>query len=718
MAFRCAAIGKAVPLCLGVFALILSLLPLEAFATAGKWVAHDQVRLRLVAAGKTTTPAEGEETISLGLQFDLSPGWKIYWRTPGDAGLPPTIDWDGSQNLSGAEMLWPVPHRFSLFGLETFGYGDEVVFPLIARLETPGEPVRLKANVNFLICEEICIPYQDQVTLNLSGGPFERTAHAFLIDNYKGQVPGFGAESGLSIEEAALIGTVEAPELQVRVRSDLSLEAPDLLVEAPPNFSFGVPVAEISSDGREAVLRVAALTGPAGGVLEGKPLTVTVTDGLRGIEQGIMARFTAPPVEAPKEDAMTLIGILGLALIGGLILNLMPCVLPVLSIKLLSVVGQGGRERREIRTGFLASAAGIVFSFLVLASGLIAVKAAGMTVGWGIQFQQPLFLAAMAVVVTLFACNLFGFFEIRLPSSIGTAAAQSGGKGPLGSFATGAFATLLATPCSAPFLGTAVGFALSRGVTEIYAVFAVLGLGLALPYLLVAVFPAIAGRMPKPGAWMIVLRRVLGVALLATAVWLLSVLISQIGWQGAIIAAALLTALAAVLWWNHRRKSGADPSSRELRFATPIAVVLLAVATIVVPERLGQKMDSERVSAEAWLPLDKPQIAATVAEGRLVFVDVTADWCITCQVNKKLVLDSETIAARLAAPDIVTMRGDWTLPNDEISAYLSEFGRYGIPFNAVYGPGAPEGIALPELLTVDAVNEALAKAAGKTQAGG
>jgi len=712
MACRFGAVGKAVSLCFAAIALILALLPLEAVAAAGKWVAHEQVRVRLVAAGNTAAPAEGADSIDLGLQFDLSPGWKIYWRTPGDAGIPPSIEWDGSRNLDAVELLWPVPHRFSLFGLETFGYGDEVVFPLVARLSAPGEPLRLRANVSFLICEEICIPYQDQLSLNLPAGPFERTSHAFLIDNYRGQVPGYGAESGLTIEEAVLFGTVEAPELRVRVRSDLALETPDLLVEAPPNFSFGIPTNEISEDGREAVLRVAALAGPADGVLEGKPLTITVTDGLRGIEAEIMARFAPQPAEVSKSDFSALIGILGLALLGGLILNLMPCVLPVLSIKLLSVVGQGGRDRREIRIGFLASAAGIIFSFLVLASGLVVLKAAGMSIGWGIQFQQPLFLAAMAVVVTLFACNLFGFFEIHLPSSLGTAAAQSGGKGPLGSFVTGAFATLLATPCSAPFLGTAVGFALSRGPAEIYAVFAVLGLGLSLPYLLVAVFPAIAGCLPKPGFWMTVLRRVLGVALLATAVWLLSVLVRQVGWQGAATAAALLTALAALLWWNHRRKSRTNVmSARELRFATPIAVVLLSVATIFVPERLGEVTEPARVETDTWLPLDKPQIAAAVAEGKVVFVDVTADWCITCQVNKKLVLENETISTRLAVPNVVTMRGDWTLPSDEISAYLAEFGRFGIPFNAVYGPGAPEGIALPELLTVEAVNEALAQAA-------
>jgi suppressor for copper-sensitivity B len=341
-----------------------------------------------------------------------------------------------------------------------------------------------------------------------------------------------------------------------------------------------------------------------------------------------------------------------LALLGGLILNLMPCVLPVLSLKILSVVSHGGKDSRAtIFRNFMASAAGIVFSFWVIAGALVTLKAAGGTIGWGIQYQHPGFLVFLTVVVLLFAANMWGLFEIPLPRFIARHATPKSADEPTlaGHFLTGAFATLLATPCTAPFLGTAVGFALARGAFEIFTIFTFLGLGLALPYILLAISPRVFKYMPKPGAWMVRLRKVLALALVATALWLASILL-----------------------------------------------------TITATPALGK----------GWEKFDQPRIAAELAQGRTVFVDVTADWCLTCQVNKKLVLDREPVSARLTGPGVARMRGDWTLPNDDISAYLAGFGRYGIPFNAVYGPGAPQGIALPEILTTDSVLGALDRAAG------
>ncbi|HIP79211.1 MAG TPA: hypothetical protein EYH07_12190 [Kiloniellaceae bacterium] len=686
----------------------------DALAAASDWAAEEQVRVRLVSAGQTVS---GSEAL-LGLEFDLQPGWKIYWRSPGDAGFPPSIDWSGSQNLASGEIAWPVPHRFSLFGLETFGYGDRVVLPVDVVPADPGQPLFLTASVDYLICEEICIPYQANLSLGLPTGPETRAPEAFFIESFNRQVPGRGAERGLSLEGAALSGSLEAPVLQVTARSDTPFDAPDLLVEGPPGFTFAKPEVALSEDGRLATLSVATSTHLEQAVLEGKQLTLTVTDGLRGLEQPSIARFaTAPAPSAGAEsifaDPVALLGLLGLALLGGLILNLMPCVLPVLSIKLLSIAEQGGKERRQIRAGFLASAAGILFSFLVLATAAVALKASGMAVGWGIQFQQPLFLSAMALVMALFAYNLMGLFEVPLPAFLGNLGSGGGANNSLaGNFGTGALATLLATPCSAPFLGTSVGFALSRGAAEIYLIFTALGIGLALPYLLVAAAPRLVSWLPRPGAWMITLRRILGLLLAGTAVWLLSVLAVQIGLAAALVAGGLLLGLGLVLW------AGPNLMQRH-RLATPAAATLLALAVLALPSGLPQTAVETRETAaeEAWRPLDQAAIAELVNAGQVVFVDVTADWCITCQVNKNLVLNTETVTGLLAAPEVVQMRGDWTLPSDEISAYLAGFQRYGIPFNAVYGPGAPEGLPLPELLSVDAVSEALEAAAGNATAG-
>ncbi|MBX6323710.1 MAG: thioredoxin family protein, partial [Rhodospirillaceae bacterium] len=405
---------------------------------------------------------------------------------------------------------------------------------------------------------------------------------------------------------------------------------------------------------------------------------------------------------------------LGAALLGGLVLNLMPCVLPVLSLKLLGVLGLGGAARAVVRRSFLATAAGILTAFLALGGVLAVLKAGGAAVGWGIQFQQPAFLVAMAFVLVLFACNLWGWFEVPLPRWA-SAVAAGGGEGDrhgslAGAFMTGLLATLLATPCSAPFLGTAVGFALSQGTGEILSIFAVLGLGLALPYLGVAALPRLATALPRPGRWMLVLRRVLGVGLLGTAVWLLSVLSAEVAPAAAAVVAALLAAAALALALRPRLPQGA-------RLATPALVALLAAAALVAPGRLGEPAATDGGAPRAdaagahWRPWDPAAIPGLVAQGNVVFVDVTADWCVTCQVNRRLVLEDAAVAARLGGPGVVTMLADWTRPSEAIAGYLASFGRYGIPFNVVYGPGAPRGIMLPELLSAAAVFDALDRAA-------
>ena len=489
------------------------------------------------------------------------------------------------------------------------------------------------------------------------------------------------------------------------MRSTTPFASLDLFVEGPPEFTFARPEVEFTDGRKRAVLRVQTQRSPsAKTVLEGKTLTLTVADGTRGLEAETVARFLDGVGATMQAGATALLTMLGFALLGGVILNLMPCVLPVLSMKLLSVVKQGGRDRAEVRLSFLASAAGILFSFLVLASGAIGLKAAGMAAGWGIQFQQPLFLTAMALVLTFFALNLFGTFEILLPDRLAAVGQRADGHHLGSHFLTGAFATLLATPCSAPFLGTAVGFALARGPAEILLIFATLGLGLASPYLMVAAAPGIAARLPRPGPWMVWLRRFLGLALAGTAVWLLTVLSAQIGLSGTLLAAAILAALSLTMALGRGLR-------RPVRWAM---VPVLAIAAVFGPTALvaPEARTPEASVTERWEPFDEDRIAELVAEGRVVFVDVTAEWCITCQVNKKLVIDTGTVTDRFEKGSVVLMQADWTLPSDMISDYLSRHERYGIPFNAVYGPGVPEPVLLPELLTVQAVLEALDRAAG------
>ncbi len=670
-------------------------------AGASYWARTEQTQLRLVSAARGV----GQSTmLRFGLEFVLEPGWKIYWRSPGAAGFPPSLDWTGSDNLAAATMDWPAPQRFSVLGLDTLGYHDEVVFPITARLAKPGKPLHLSLKVDYLTCKEICIPYTARLALDLPAGPAAATPFAHLIDRFGAQVPGDGKVVGLAIERATIIDAGKHPVLEVVAQAREPFERPDLFVEGPAPLSFAAPRVVLSQGGHRAMLRLAVDTvGKAFPHWQTTPLTFTLVDGARA-----MTTRMAPIAAASEASGWpVLAGTLGLALLGGLILNLMPCVLPVLSLKLLGIIGLGGAARRTIRLSFLASAAGVIVSFLALAGATIAAKEAGQAIGWGTQFQAPIFLTALAIVCVLFAANLWGFYEIRLPGFLGDALARQGAenRGLLGHFLTGAFATILATPCSAPFLGTAVSFALARGPGEILAVFTALGLGLALPYLAVAALPGIASRLPRPGNWMIVLRALLGAALAATAAWLVWVLSAQFGITAAAAVGAALAAIPLALWarrqWPaYTRRSGI------------VAVLAFAIAAFVLPYRLPRpSLDAGEKSLAGWQAFAPAQIPSLVAQGRVVFVDVTADWCITCKANKALVLDRPPVAAKLAAPNVVRMLADWTRPSDEIAAYLASFGRYGIPFNIVYGPGAPAGIPLPELLTPDAVAGALDAAA-------
>ena len=677
----------------------------------------DPVEVRLVSA---VAGAGQLDELRLGLHFRMQPGWKIYWRSPGTAGFPPEATWSESGNLSAVDVAWPAPSRFTIFGMESLGYKDEVVLPLTVRPEFPGQAISLRAEVNYLTCKELCVPGNAVLSLDVPAGPADATPQAGLIDQYRAQVPVDAALLGVAVEEAVLKpdsdGTVL---LRLALKSKQPFAQPDLFVEGPLTAFFERPEIEVSRDGLHAV---AVLRGSGAEPLEmvAEPLLVTLVDNGRAMEQeapgSLVDAFPGLPqgYGMPSQSATSLWVILGLALLGGLILNLMPCVLPVLSLKFLSVMSHGGRENADVRIGFLASVAGILASFLVLASVLSAFKAVGATVGWGIQFQQPVFLAIMVVIVTLFACNLFGLFEIILPYRIMNLVAAGTGSTPDhhhslgGHFLTGAFAALLATPCSAPFLGTAVGFALSRGTGEIFLVFGALGLGLSAPYLLIAAFPGIATRLPRPGAWMVTMKRILGLLLIATGIWLVTIMASVTGTPTAVAIAALAAALGVLLWLRPME------SLHLKRYAGKVAVLLVAAivaAPVLAPAGNGD--GAQRVLDDAvWRPFDEVEIHRLVADGQTVLVDVTADWCITCQVNKAAVLNRDPLASLLADGAIVAMRADWTRPSQRIADYLASFGRYGIPFDAVYGPDAPDGIMLPEILVTGSVLAAVEQAGG------
>jgi suppressor for copper-sensitivity B len=670
--------------------------------SSSAWARTEHGAVRLISA---TTGTGDEAEITLGLEFALAPGWKVYWRSPGDAGYPPEVDWSASDNLARAQVLWPAPVRFSVLGFDTIGYEGAVTLPIQVTLEYPGRALAARARVDYLTCSDICVPHVADLVLDVAQGPAGASAFAHQIDRYRNQVPRTDGTGGLSIAAVAAdpaLPSATDGALRVSATSTEPFVDPDIFIEGPAPFAFGSPDALMAADARSVSFRV-----PVDPNLPevGAPLTVTLVDGGRSVERTLP--LTAPAaVPAGAGGGRALVSILALALVGGLILNLMPCVLPVLSIKLLSAVSHGGRPPGHVRLDFIATAAGIVASFVLLAVVLTAIRMSGGTIGWGMQFQHPWFLIAMTLLVTFFAANLWGVFEIPLPRFVANAGERVGHvRGLSGNFLTGALATLMATPCTAPFVGTAVGFALSRNAFEIIAVFVTMGLGLSLPYLLVAAFPRLATRLPRPGRWMLYLRRALGLALIGTGIWLLSILSAQVGGAAAVAVALVLAAIVALL-------CGRSVLPARLAGAAPIVIAVLIVVAFGVGSRPTDDSDQAAEVAGVWTAFDAARIPDLVRDDRVVFVNVTADWCLTCRVNERFVLGQDAVRAHLESTDVVAMQADWTRPDEDIARFLARYGRYGIPFDVVYGPGSPDGHVLAELLTKDEVLSAIAVARG------
>jgi suppressor for copper-sensitivity B len=619
-------------------ALMASLVPNPTLAASGPWQGGSEMQARLVTAIDSVAD---HQSVEAGLEVKLAPGWKIYWRSPGDAGLPPTLDFSKTPAIAGHEMFFPAPKRFSILGFDSFGYGDRVIYPLRLDLAKPGKGFDLAIPFEGLVCSDVCIPLRETLTLSLPKGDGQIAREARDIAQFKARVPRASTAAGVSLTRLVLDGDTLFATFE---QGGLPLEeAPDdVLIEAASGFAFAAPLWQSG----QAVIKV---TGKAPEELIGQAVTVTAISPAwllempAQIEAGVAANRSP---EMPSSEWMLMIMV---AFLGGVILNIMPCVLPVISLKLGAVMGQGGARPDEVRMSFLATAAGVIVSFLILGGVLLGLRQAGVAIGWGIQFQQPVFLTIAALAIALFGLVMLDLVRLPVP---GFAQRWSMGRtGLMGDFIAGAMATILATPCSAPFVGTAIAFALTASASGMMMIFTAMGIGLALPWLAIAVFPKAARLLPKPGAWFVTLKRLLAAGLFATSAWLASVLITVVMGQSAV--------------------------------------------------------------NDGWRDW-QPSLAENLAqEGQVVFVDVTADWCLTCKANKALVLNTEAMGEEFAAYNTVMLKADWTAPDDRITAFLASHDRYGIPFNIVYGPGAPSGVVLPELLTASMVKDALAKAGAK-----
>lgn len=691
--------------------LLLSLLNRPAHALSTEWLVNPQqpeARVRLHFSGEADPTTR---QLYAALEVQLSGDWKTYWRSPGEAGIPPEIDWrikqpQGSSNIETVEWLWPAPERIEMLGLHTLGYKNGTVFPLLIQVKDLNQPVSINARLRLSSCTTVCVLTDYEIQLDFTPSDLKTDPQAsFLIDKALSRVPTTMPDTGLSVE--SVVWNKENNKVVATAHSETGWEkAVDVIIDGQEDITFSLPVFTIEDNQLQAVMNASSWLGEYN--LSDESVTVTLLNGDNGLEKTLSVKEVAASSLPADTRSASLLVLLGLALLGGLILNLMPCVLPVLGMKLSSVLHASGQQARVTRKQFLSSAAGIVFSFWLLAAFLWILKLTGNSIGWGIQFQSPWFIGFMVAVTALFAANLIGLFEIHLPSFLSTRLAAAGDNSTAGHFVQGMFATLLATPCSAPFLGTAVAFALSTNSFNLFAIFTALGVGLALPYLLIAARPSLLKWLPKPGQWMINLRRLLALMLLVTSLWLTSLLQAFLP-----VYLLLMIALIPTVLVLHRLLISLMPQAGKRILLLPS--VFLSMAIVLFGAWSTGLFTPEQSTSDnlIWTPLNEQEIASSVAEGKVVFVDVTADWCITCKANKIRVIDRDPTNSLLQKDSIVTMKGDWTRPSEEINAYLQKNGRFGVPFNIVYGPAAPEGIPLPVLLDHDSVTAAIEKASSR-----
>ena len=659
---------------------------------------HPPVKTRFVVTGQVN---QAEKTVEGFLQVELDDDWKTYWRSPGEGGVAPSISWENSVNLQSVEWHWPYPQQFNLLGIHTLGYKSATVIPMTLHIKDFNQPVKLDADLTLSSCTTICVLTDYPFSLTFVPSELEVSESAmFTHAQAISQVP----KSSPLIEQQNAIWDPNSNQLQVTLTKPLGWNSPELIVdslnEAISDYSYQLKSVEVDGSKLVALFDVSTWLGEID--LSGQSVDVTVKDNDFVAEQSTSVSTGAI---STVSGGFSLIEMVGFALLGGLILNVMPCVLPVLGMKLSGVIHAQGLERSKVRLQFIASSAGIITSFWLLAAFLLILKMSGNAIGWGIQFQSPWFIGFMVAVTALFGANMLGLFEFRLSANTNTWLASKGDDSYAGHYFQGMFATLLATPCSAPFLGTAVAFALAASALEMILIFTALALGMALPWLVVATFPGVAAYLPKPGAWMNKVKLLFGAMMLITSVWLLYLLTNHLPpfWV-VVIAVAILVALLA----KTKRVYG----DKALVISGGASLILL-VGALVGGSVTAKHWSTPLPEDLAWRPLSDEIITNSVAQGKTVFVNVTADWCVTCKANKIGVILQDPVYSALNHSKVVPVQGDWTHPDGAVTDYLRANGRFGVPFNIVYGPSAPQGIALPVILTSDMVMSALEQASGE-----
>ncbi len=663
---------------------------------------QELVRVELVAE---TASVASPATLWVDAHFTIKPGWHIYWRNPGDSGLPTAIEWNIPRGFSAGSILWPVPERFVQGGIGNYGYAGsaDLLVPITAAKDlAPGSTARLAGEASWLVCADICIPGSAKLSLSLpvAAGPIAPDpAAAALFAKIRRQLPLPAAF------EARFIANAKEYVLRVPESALVDLHDPkgtffpndDTLIDHAAETR-----ASRRGDGLEIALPKAAAAAAVPATLDG----VLVLRGRDGAERAF--EISARPAPAtPTENGLAWWEALLLAFLGGVVLNAMPCVFPILSLKLLSLTRQAHGHRSERLAGGFAYTAGVLASFAALGGGLFALRSGGRAIGWGFQLQTPVFVAVLAYLIFAMGLSLSGV------AAYGASYAGTGGRlarqsGLTGTFFTGVLATIVATPCTAPFMGAALGLALIAPAALAIGIFLALGMGLAAPYLIAAVIPGWERVLPKPGAWMELVKQLLAFPLYGTVAWLLWVLIQEVG-PGEALGALFGLVLVGFAVWIYGRTRLAAPLGRSvgtgLAVAGAAAAILLAVSSTTAADRTAAATTPDGLGYE---PYTADKLLALEAAGRPVFVNLTASWCVTCLINERVALDSAAVRGAFAARGVVALKGDWTSQNPEITALLQQFGRSGVPLYLLYS-GKGEPVILPQILTASAVLDALGK---------
>jgi len=694
-------------------------------------VQSDQARAELLAhAPEGAGPGA---PVWVGLQITHAPDWHTYWKNSGDSGLPTDLQWTLPPGVTAGTIAWPTPRKFPIGNLANYGYDGTVVLPVPLTVDPSftGRQIDVKLYATWLVCRKECIPEEGHFSLRipvqgstgLHGAAFDASFQAApkdqpAADSRAAPEPGF-----LNVALSGLPAAWRGQPLE------FFPEATGLIEPGQPwtqswdgeRWNARVPLSPHRSDSPDRLALVVAQAAPAGqgpgspGVrldvpVQGSwpaaaPLPAAVPEALQAALDANAARASAA---APVGGATSLTlgaALLG-ALLGGLILNLMPCVFPVLAIKVLAFA-QHADDRRAHRANGLAYTAGVVLSFVALGALLLGLRAAGEQLGWGFQLQSPGVVAALAVLFTLIGLNLAGLFEFGnvLPSRIASLQARNP---TTDAFLTGVLATAIASPCTAPFMGASLGLAIALPAGQALAVFAALGLGMALPYLLASWVPAVARALPRPGAWMATFRQLMAFPMFATVVWLLWVLGQQSGIDGAAALLMLLVVLALLVWALGLRGRGRTV----IAGLSLVGLAWLGWAIGPNVTRLQDTVPGQAVATAvegvSWQPWSAQAQAELVAQGRPVFVDFTAAWCVTCQYNKRTTLADASVLGDMAGKNVALLRADWTRRDPAVTAALAGLGRNGVPVYAIYKNGqAPQ--VLTEVLSVEEVRAALAR---------